>query len=70
LARQPVAVAQIVYGFLGIPFTDVIKAKAAAIAARQSYDDNIDPSRLLIDATSWPQDVVDACSNLMMKGYM
>lgn len=71
LARQPVEVTRIVYDFLGIPFTPEVSEKVNRVAARQIFDDHIDPSRLLIDAaTSWPQDVVKACSNLVAYGYI
>lgn len=55
----------------GIPFTAGVHEKVKLVAARQVFDDHIDPSRLLSDAaTSWPTDVVKACSNLVTYGYI
>ena len=70
LARSPVLVVKMIYGFLGIPFTDRQRKTVEAISKRQQFDKHIDPSEMLSDASNWPKEVVEACASLVTYGYL
>ena len=70
LARSPILVAKMVYGFLGIPFTEEQRRAVQNITQRQRFDKSIDASEMLQDAGNWPKEVVEACASIVTYGYL